>query len=167
LAYGSSAAVVAKTWFVHIDGDHLTLLNVYHAYKQNNEDIFQSMTAKLGGWEDEEEVEISQHKKEQVCRRYITSIQESVSHELFVETSSIKKKEQSLPNEGDSNINKKKYTLLHESRRDQVSNCKYFSFSIQCNGELWGIMEKEITKKHVKKILLDKDKEINHLKRHN
>ncbi|KAI7990984.1 putative pre-mRNA-splicing factor ATP-dependent RNA helicase DEAH3 [Camellia lanceoleosa] len=25
----------AKAWFGHIDGDHLTLLNVYHAYKQN------------------------------------------------------------------------------------------------------------------------------------
>jgi HrpA-like RNA helicase len=24
--------------FAHIDGDHLTLLNVYHAYKQNRED---------------------------------------------------------------------------------------------------------------------------------
>ncbi|PWA51365.1 putative pre-mRNA-splicing factor ATP-dependent RNA helicase [Artemisia annua] len=24
--------------FGHIDGDHLTLLNVYHTYKQNNED---------------------------------------------------------------------------------------------------------------------------------
>ncbi|MCL7047867.1 hypothetical protein MKW94_019077 [Papaver nudicaule] len=28
----------AKARFSHIDGDHLTLLNVYHAYKQNNED---------------------------------------------------------------------------------------------------------------------------------
>ncbi|KAF2309720.1 hypothetical protein GH714_004780 [Hevea brasiliensis] len=28
----------AKARFGHIDGDHLTLLNVYHAYKQNNED---------------------------------------------------------------------------------------------------------------------------------
>ncbi|KAL6531878.1 hypothetical protein OROMI_028241 [Orobanche minor] len=28
----------AKAKFAHIDGDHLTLLNVYHAYKQNNED---------------------------------------------------------------------------------------------------------------------------------
>merc|ERR1719422_2454104 len=25
----------AKMKFAHIDGDHLTLLNVYHAYKQN------------------------------------------------------------------------------------------------------------------------------------
>ena len=24
--------------FAHIDGDHLTLLNVYHAFKQNMED---------------------------------------------------------------------------------------------------------------------------------
>ncbi|KAL1200251.1 putative pre-mRNA-splicing factor ATP-dependent RNA helicase DEAH2 [Cardamine amara subsp. amara] len=29
----------AKARFGHIDGDHLTLLNVYHAYKQNNEDM--------------------------------------------------------------------------------------------------------------------------------
>ncbi|MCI20187.1 putative pre-mRNA-splicing factor ATP-dependent RNA helicase-like, partial [Trifolium medium] len=28
----------AKARFGHIDGDHLTLLNVYHAYKQNNEE---------------------------------------------------------------------------------------------------------------------------------
>ncbi|PRQ25723.1 putative RNA helicase [Rosa chinensis] len=28
----------AKAEFAHIDGDHLTLLNVYHAYKQHNED---------------------------------------------------------------------------------------------------------------------------------
>lgn len=28
----------AKAKFAHIDGDHLTLLNVYHAYKQNGED---------------------------------------------------------------------------------------------------------------------------------
>ncbi|CAI5443918.1 unnamed protein product [Caenorhabditis angaria] len=28
----------AKARFAHIDGDHLTLLNVYHAFKQNNED---------------------------------------------------------------------------------------------------------------------------------
>ncbi|XP_004292240.1 PREDICTED: probable pre-mRNA-splicing factor ATP-dependent RNA helicase [Fragaria vesca subsp. vesca] len=28
----------AKSAFAHIDGDHLTLLNVYHAYKQHNED---------------------------------------------------------------------------------------------------------------------------------
>jgi pre-mRNA-splicing factor ATP-dependent RNA helicase DHX15/PRP43 len=32
------AADEAKARFAHIDGDHLTLLNVYHAYKQNNED---------------------------------------------------------------------------------------------------------------------------------
>jgi len=28
----------AKMKFAHIDGDHLTLLNVYHAFKQNHED---------------------------------------------------------------------------------------------------------------------------------
>jgi len=32
------AADEAKGRFSHIDGDHLTLLNVYHAFKQNNED---------------------------------------------------------------------------------------------------------------------------------
>ncbi|CAN4112713.1 unnamed protein product [Withania somnifera] len=32
------AADEAKNRFGHIDGDHLTLLNVYHAYKQNQED---------------------------------------------------------------------------------------------------------------------------------
>eukprot|EP00898_Chlorokybus_atmophyticus_P003156 jgi/Chlat1/3841/Chrsp26S04064 len=32
------AADEAKARFSHIDGDHLTLLNVYHAYKQNNDD---------------------------------------------------------------------------------------------------------------------------------
>ncbi|CAK9202260.1 unnamed protein product [Sphagnum troendelagicum] len=32
------AADEAKARFAHIDGDHLTLLNVYHAYKQNGED---------------------------------------------------------------------------------------------------------------------------------
>ncbi|KAG5543565.1 hypothetical protein RHGRI_016341 [Rhododendron griersonianum] len=32
------AADEAKANFAHIDGDHLTLLNVYHAYKENNED---------------------------------------------------------------------------------------------------------------------------------
>ncbi|KAG1365319.1 putative pre-mRNA-splicing factor ATP-dependent RNA helicase DEAH2 [Cocos nucifera] len=32
------AADEAKARFDHIDGDHLTILNVYHAYKQNNED---------------------------------------------------------------------------------------------------------------------------------
>lgn len=29
------AADEAKAEFAHIDGDHLTLLNAYHAYKQN------------------------------------------------------------------------------------------------------------------------------------
>jgi pre-mRNA-splicing factor ATP-dependent RNA helicase DHX15/PRP43 len=29
----------AKDRFSHVDGDHLTLLNVYHAYKQNNGDV--------------------------------------------------------------------------------------------------------------------------------
>ncbi|KAF8117324.1 hypothetical protein N665_0011s0047 [Sinapis alba] len=33
-----AAADEAKGRFGHIDGDHLTLLNVYHAYKQNNGD---------------------------------------------------------------------------------------------------------------------------------
>ncbi|BFG23773.1 hypothetical protein CerSpe_100470 [Prunus speciosa] len=28
-----AAALQAKAGFIHIDGDHLTLLNVYHAYK--------------------------------------------------------------------------------------------------------------------------------------
>ncbi|XWS36075.1 hypothetical protein CRYUN_Cryun20dG0052800 [Craigia yunnanensis] len=32
------AADEAKARFGHIDGDHLMLLNVYHAYKKNNED---------------------------------------------------------------------------------------------------------------------------------
>lgn len=32
------AADDAKKRFAHLDGDHLTLLNVYHAFKQNNED---------------------------------------------------------------------------------------------------------------------------------
>ncbi|KAJ9508751.1 hypothetical protein QJQ45_028061 [Haematococcus lacustris] len=32
------AADEAKARFTHIDGDHLTLLNVYHAYKSHNED---------------------------------------------------------------------------------------------------------------------------------
>eukprot|EP00727_Mastigamoeba_balamuthi_P002088 m51a1_g11877 putative probable pre-mrna-splicing factor atp-dependent rna helicase-like (664) ;mRNA; r:566201-568737 len=32
------AADEAKSKFVHVDGDHLTLLNVYHAYKQAGED---------------------------------------------------------------------------------------------------------------------------------
>jgi len=33
----AKAADEAKARFAHIDGDHLTLLNVYHAFKQNNE----------------------------------------------------------------------------------------------------------------------------------
>jgi len=33
------AADDAKMRFAHIDGDHLTLLNVYHAFKQNAEDV--------------------------------------------------------------------------------------------------------------------------------
>lgn len=32
------AADEAKMKFAHIDGDHLTLLNVYHAYKQSELD---------------------------------------------------------------------------------------------------------------------------------
>ena len=32
------AADEAKALFAHIDGDHTTLLNVYHAFKQNGED---------------------------------------------------------------------------------------------------------------------------------
>lgn len=32
------AADEAKACFAHVDGDHLTLLNVYHAYKRNKED---------------------------------------------------------------------------------------------------------------------------------
>ncbi|KAK8718183.1 hypothetical protein V6N13_045426 [Hibiscus sabdariffa] len=32
------AADEARAWFGHIDGDHLTLLNAYHVYKQHNED---------------------------------------------------------------------------------------------------------------------------------
>ena len=31
------AADEAKARFQHVDGDHLTLLNVYHAYKNNQE----------------------------------------------------------------------------------------------------------------------------------
>lgn len=31
----AKAADEAKARFAHIDGDHLTLLNVYHAYKQH------------------------------------------------------------------------------------------------------------------------------------
>ncbi|CAL5437394.1 unnamed protein product [Camellia sinensis] len=38
VAEAQKAANEAKARFGHIDGDHLTLLNVYHAYKQNNED---------------------------------------------------------------------------------------------------------------------------------
>ena len=34
----AKAADEAKARFAHVDGDHLTLLNVYHAYKQNGED---------------------------------------------------------------------------------------------------------------------------------
>lgn len=33
------AADEAKSRFIHIDGDHLTLLNVFHAWKQNNEQL--------------------------------------------------------------------------------------------------------------------------------
>lgn len=33
------AADESKMKFAHIDGDHLTLLNVYHAFKQNHEDV--------------------------------------------------------------------------------------------------------------------------------
>ncbi len=33
----AKAADEAKARFAHIDGDHLTLLNVYHAYKQHGE----------------------------------------------------------------------------------------------------------------------------------
>jgi len=35
---GKKAADESKMKFAHIDGDHLTLLNVYHAFKQNHED---------------------------------------------------------------------------------------------------------------------------------
>lgn len=34
------AADEAKMKFAHIDGDHLTLLNVYHAYKQSESDMY-------------------------------------------------------------------------------------------------------------------------------
>lgn len=34
----AKAADEAKARFTHIDGDHLTLLNVYHAWKSHNED---------------------------------------------------------------------------------------------------------------------------------
>ena len=33
----AKAADEAKAQFAHVDGDHLTLLNAYHAYKQNGE----------------------------------------------------------------------------------------------------------------------------------
>merc|ERR1719453_2823209 len=33
----AKAADEAKARFSHVDGDHLTLLNVYHAYKNNQE----------------------------------------------------------------------------------------------------------------------------------
>ena len=33
----AKAADEAKARFTHVDGDHLTLLNVYHAYKNNQE----------------------------------------------------------------------------------------------------------------------------------
>jgi len=33
----AKAADEAKAQFAHADGDHLTLLNAYHAYKQNGE----------------------------------------------------------------------------------------------------------------------------------
>ncbi|KAI0981493.1 hypothetical protein GJ496_000953 [Pomphorhynchus laevis] len=33
------AADEAKSRFAHTDGDHLTMLNVFHAFKQNNEDV--------------------------------------------------------------------------------------------------------------------------------
>ncbi len=34
----AKAADEAKQRFAHVDGDHLTLLNVYHAFKQAKED---------------------------------------------------------------------------------------------------------------------------------
>ena len=34
------AADEAKARFAHLDGDHLTLLNAYHAFKKNNEDKY-------------------------------------------------------------------------------------------------------------------------------
>lgn len=37
------AADEAKARFGHIDGDHLTLLNVYHAYKQNSKWVMLSV----------------------------------------------------------------------------------------------------------------------------
>jgi pre-mRNA-splicing factor ATP-dependent RNA helicase DHX15/PRP43 len=36
--YDGKAADEAKANFAHVDGDHLTLLNVFHAYKLNNSD---------------------------------------------------------------------------------------------------------------------------------
>lgn len=33
----AKAADVAKAQYAHVDGDHLTLLNAYHAYKQNGQ----------------------------------------------------------------------------------------------------------------------------------
>jgi pre-mRNA-splicing factor ATP-dependent RNA helicase DHX15/PRP43 len=33
----AKAADEAKSQFAHVDGDHLTLLNAYHAYKQNGD----------------------------------------------------------------------------------------------------------------------------------
>ncbi|VDN30837.1 unnamed protein product, partial [Gongylonema pulchrum] len=38
-AEAKKAADEAKARFAHIDGDHLTLLNVYHAFKQNHEEV--------------------------------------------------------------------------------------------------------------------------------
>ena len=38
-AEAKKAADEAKMRFAHIDGDHLTLLIVYHAFKQNHEDV--------------------------------------------------------------------------------------------------------------------------------
>ena len=37
------AADEAKMKFAHIDGDHLTLLNVYHAYKQSESDMYSTI----------------------------------------------------------------------------------------------------------------------------
>ena len=41
------AADEAKARFGHIDGDHLTLLNVYHAYKQNSKCLSYSLLLML------------------------------------------------------------------------------------------------------------------------
>ena len=38
LLQAKKASDDSKLRFAHIDGDHLTLLNVYHAFKQNMED---------------------------------------------------------------------------------------------------------------------------------